>query len=132
MDDHLGKPIKVEELLSLLSRVAGLDDRSSTPAAEDGVTPDPLAELKARYRARMDTFEDEFARLRALPVDLRADAVAALSHSIAGTAGSLGFTAVSDAAFELEAEAKRCRDLGAGPETLDPLIHELVNRVAHS
>ena len=132
MDDHLGKPFKVEDLLSLLSRVAGLDDRSPTPAVEGVARQDPLAELKARYRARMDTFEDEFARLGALPLDRRADAMAALSHSIAGTAGSLGFTAVSDAAFALEAEAKRCRDLGAGPEALDPLVHELVNRVAHS
>lgn len=131
MDDHLGKPIKVEDLLTLLSRVARLDDRSPTAAGE--VAPqDPLAELKGRYRARMETFEDEFARLRALPLDLRADAMAALSHSIAGTAGSLGYTAVSDAAFELEAAARRCRDLGVGPETLDPLIHELVSRVAHA
>ncbi|MDP2182773.1 MAG: PAS domain-containing protein [Actinomycetota bacterium] len=132
MDDHLGKPIKVEDLLSLLSRVAELNDRSPTTAAEDGVTQDPLAELKARYRVQMDTFKGEFARLGALPRDRRADAMAAFSHSIAGTAGSLGFTAVSNAAFELEAEAKRCRDLSVGPETLDPLIHELVRRVAHS
>ncbi|MDP2181948.1 MAG: ATP-binding protein [Actinomycetota bacterium] len=132
MTDHLGKPFKVEELMCLLSRVAGLDDRSPTPAAEGVATPDPLAELKARYRARMDTFEDEFARLGALPLDRRADAIAALSHSIAGTAGSLGFTAVSDAAFELEAEAKRCRDLGAEFETLHPLARKLINLVAAS
>ena len=132
MDDHLGKPIKVEDLLSLLSRVAGLDDRSPTTAAEDGVTQDPLAELKARYRAQMDTFEGEFARLGALPLDHRADAMAAYSHSIAGTAGSFGFTAVSKAAFDLEAAAKRCRDTGAEPEALAPLVHELVKRVALS
>ena len=58
--------------------------------------------------------------------------MAAYSHSIAGTAGSFGFMAVSDAAFELEAAAKRCRDLGAGPETLDPLIRELINQIAFS
>ena len=132
MDDHLGKPIKVEDLLSLLSRVAGLDDRSPTTAAEDGVTQDPLAELKARYRAQMDTFEGEFARLGALDPDHRADAMAAYSHSIAGTAGSFGFTAVSKAAFDLEAAAKRCRDTGAEPEALAPLVHELVKRVALS
>ena len=132
MDDHLGKPIKVEDLLSLLSRVAGLNDRSPTPASEDVVTQDPLAELKARYRAQMDTFAGEFARLGALPSDSRADAMAAYSHSIAGTAGSFGFTAVSNVAFELEAAAKRCRDLGAEAGTLDPLIHKLVNAVAFS
>jgi len=132
MDDHLGKPIKVEELQNLLSRVAGLVDRYPTPASDDLVTQDPLAELKARYRAQMDTFEGEFARLGALPPDSRADAMAAYSHSIAGTAGSFGFTAVSDAAFDLEAAAKRCRDLGAESETLDPLVHELINRVALS
>lgn len=132
MDDHLGKPIKMEELLSLLSRVSLLDNRSPTPAPENVATQDPLAELKARYRAQMDRFEGEFARLGALPLDRRADAMAAYSHSIAGTAGSLGFTAVSNAAFDLEAAAKRCRDLGAGPETLDPLIQELVDRVALS
>ena len=130
MDDHLGKPIKVEDLLSLLSRVAGRDDRSPRPAAEDAGARDPLAELKARYRAQMDTFEDEFARLRALPLDRCADAMAAYSHSIAGTAGSFGFTEVSNAAFELEAAAKRCRDLGAAPETLNPFIRELINQIS--
>jgi len=132
MDDHLGKPIKVEDLLSLLSRVAGLDDRPATAASEDVVTQDPLAELRASYRAQMDTFEGEFARLGALDPDHRADAMAAYSHSIAGTAGSFGFTAVSNAAFDLEAAAKRCRDTGAEPEALAPLVHELVKRVALS
>ena len=132
MDDHLGKPIKVEELLSLLSRVAGRADRSPMPAPAEGVTQDPFAQLRARYRAQMDTFEGEFARLGDLPLERRADAMAAYSHSIAGTAGSFGFTAVSNAAFDLEAAAKRCHDLGAEFETLKPLIRELVNAVALS
>ena len=132
MDDHLGKPIKEEELQSLLSRVAGLDDRAPAEAPEDLAAQDPLAELKARYRAQMDTFAGEFARLGKLPPDSRADAMAAYSHSIAGTAGSLGFTNVSNAAFELEAAAKRCRDLGAEFETLNPLVLNLVNAVALS
>lgn len=132
MDDHLGKPIKLEELLDLLSRVAGPDERSPALAPEDVNTQDPLAELKARYRAQMDKFAGEFARLGALSEDRRADAIAAYSHSIAGTAGSFGFTAVSNAAFELEAAARRCRDLGSELEGLDPLVHELINRVALS
>ncbi len=132
MDDHLGKPIKAEELSRLLSRVAGLHDRSPALAPEDSVTNDPLAELKARYRAQMDTFAGEFARLGALPLETRANAMAAYSHSIAGTAGSFGFTEVSNAAFELEAAAKSCRDLGAEYGTLDPLIHKLLNAVAFS
>ncbi|MBJ7484688.1 PAS domain-containing protein [Brevundimonas sp.] len=132
MDDHLGKPIKVEELLSLLSAVAGLGDGPATTASEDVATQDPLAELKARYRAQMDTFEAEFVRIGALPLDRRADAMAAYSHSIAGTAGSFGFTAVSNAAFELEAAAKRCRDLGGGAETLDPLVRGLISAVEFS
>ncbi|AQR63180.1 hypothetical protein BZG35_17145 [Brevundimonas sp. LM2] len=130
MDDHLGKPIKVEDLLGLLSRVAGLHDRSPAKAPEDSITQDPLAELKARYRAQMDTFAGEFARLRALPSDRRADAMAAYSHSIAGTAGSFGFMGVSSAAFDLEAAAKRCRDLGAETELLDTFIRELINQIA--
>jgi CheY-like chemotaxis protein/HPt (histidine-containing phosphotransfer) domain-containing protein len=130
MDDHLGKPIKVEELLSLLSRVTGPDDPAPAPAPDDGLTLDPLAELQARYRAQMDTFEGEFLRLRALPLDRRADAVAAFSHTIAGTSGSFGFTEVSDAAFALEAAAIQCRDQGAELATLDPLVRDLVARVA--
>ena len=80
----------------------------------------------------MDLFEGEFARFMALPLDRRADAIAAYSHSIAGTAGSFGFTAVSDVAFELEAAAKRWRDTGAEPETLQRLMDELLNQVALS
>ncbi|MBU4460832.1 MAG: PAS domain S-box protein [Verrucomicrobia bacterium] len=130
MDDHLGKPIKLEELSSLLGRVAGLDKNGSLAPPKNVVAHDPLAELKARYSAQMETFESEFARLAALPANRRADAIAALGHSIAGTAGSFGFTAVSNAAFAVEAAAKRCRDRGADYETLPPLIQELVTRVA--
>ena len=132
MDDHLGKPIRVDELQRVLSRVADLDVCHRLTPSKNLAEHDPLAELRTRYRTQMDMFEGEFARLGALPLDRRADAIASYSHSIAGTAGSFGFTEVSDLAFKLEAAAKRYRDTGAEPEPLQRLIDELVNQVALS
>lgn len=42
------------------------------------------------------------ALLRIADPILRAQAVSALAHSVAGTAGNFGFNEVSDAAFRLE------------------------------
>ncbi|MBL0948855.1 hypothetical protein [Brevundimonas sp.] len=51
--------------------------------------------------------------------------MAALTHRIAGTAGSLGFTGVSEAAAHL-AETARA---GVGPGTLQPLIEALADQI---
>ncbi len=131
MDDHLAKPIKpdaLNETLDRVSRMAVLPPTTSTPLN----TPDPLAALKERYREQMKTFEAEYARLQAMPPRTGADAIAAYTHSIAGTAGSLGFADVSKAAFQLEAAAKQCRDDGSAVESLSSLIQAVLRAVDHA
>jgi HPt (histidine-containing phosphotransfer) domain-containing protein len=73
-----------------------------------------MADLVARYRDHMATFSDEFDRIRGLDAEPKARAMATLTHSIAGTAGSLGFKAVSDAAFSAEAATIRYLNGDAG------------------
>lgn len=126
MDDHLGKPVRPEALFETLDRVASRASDMKT-AQSNGAGPDPLAGLKKSYRKQMSTFADEYARMRALPLETRANVLAAYSHSVAGTAGSLGFDAVSDAAFRLEAVAKQCREGKLPIEDVDPLIAALVS-----
>jgi PAS domain S-box-containing protein len=130
MDDHLAKPIKQDALLELVSRVARIAGAQTPDARDESSEDDPLAGLKTRYRAQMNLFEAEFARLEALPPDRRADAIATYTHSIAGTAGSLGFPEVSRAAAQLEAAAKLCGDAGDVRERLHPLIARLLATVA--
>ena len=130
MDDHLGKPVKSNALFDLIQRVGVREAQPSAPSRQDRHGDDPLAALKARYKAQMATFQHEFERIASLPDDRRPDAVAAYAHSIAGTAGSLGFPDVSTAAFELEAAAKRCRDEGMECGELETFIQKLIAIVA--
>ena len=132
MDDHLGKPIRTDALFDLIQRVGSGEPRPSATSRGDPPVDDPLAALRARYKAQMATFRHEFEAMASLPDDRRPDAVAAYAHSIAGTAGSLGFPKVSTAAFELESAARLCRDQGLECDSLEPLIQKLVTIVARA
>ena len=131
MDDHLGKPIKQEALFDLLRHVSRRADRPATSRGKADAV-DPLAALKAKYREQMKTFPAEYARMQALAPELRADAIAAYTHSIAGTAGSLGFPEVSEAAFILEAAARNCQLAGECVDGLEPFIQSLIGVVANA
>ncbi|MDP1630058.1 MAG: response regulator [Caulobacter sp.] len=110
MDDYLAKPIQEGALKRLLRRVAGQVRGSSGRAASpDGMGAGGLSAIRAGYRTHMATFASAFAGLGAMGDPDRAEAVAALAHTIAGTAGSLGFQSVSEAAFGVEDAAKRHR-----------------------
>ena len=104
MGDHLGKPIRHDRLFALLARIG---DPRVAVAAEPDAAPvtDVLADLKGRYRQRLDTLAAEFTELAVLPEAERVKAVRALAHSVYGTAGSLGFERVSEAAGRLEEAA---------------------------
>ena len=130
MDDHLGKPVSTDDLFELIDRVARLHADPSKRQSVDIASDERLAALKSRYRSQMETFQQEFARLRGLSGDRSADAIAAFAHSIAGTAGGLGFPGVSTAAFGLEVAAKRCRDQNLHCGSLDTLIGELLESVS--
>ncbi|MBB5660418.1 PAS domain-containing protein [Brevundimonas halotolerans] len=131
MDDHLAKPIKPEVLGETLDRVC----RMAVPPPSSPTTPhgaDPLAALKERYREQMKTFATEYSRMLAMPSEAGVAAIAAYTHSIAGTAGSLGFADVSTAAFQLESAAKQCREDGSAVESLPALIQAVLRAVEHT
>lgn len=89
IDDHLSKPVRADELLARINRLAA------------GNPSDPFEVLRLRYRMRMAAEADE------LDAHLRAECAAPLAairetaHRIAGTAGSLQFEAVEAAARAL-------------------------------
>ena len=131
MDEHLTKPIRTEELFEVIARVGTLADLQD-PAQETPGDADPLAALKGRYRFRMSTLAAEFAGMKALDEPDRTRSIAALAHSVAGTSGSMGFDAVSKAAFTLEAAANESLGATSGPTDLEPFIDALIAAVASS
>lgn len=126
MDEHLTKPIRPEELSEVIVRVGALGEQ---PAPG---TTDSLAGLKGRYRFRMSTLADELAQMEHLDEPDRTRSIAGLAHSIAGTSGSLGFDAVSKAAFTLEAAANEALTAESGRGDLAMAIDALIAAVASS
>ncbi|WP_271083841.1 Hpt domain-containing protein [Brevundimonas sp. NIBR11] len=61
---------------------------------------DPLAPLRARFRARA---RDDLARLRALKTgDLASSDLRMLAHNMAGAAGTFGYAALGAAAMAVD------------------------------
>lgn len=117
MDAHFPKPIDMQSLNDLIARLMHQtivkNSRRATQAA------DTIEQLKEDCRKDLLELPGKLgALLRIHAPDLRVRAIAALAHSVAGTAGSLGFTAVSAAAFQLEAVT---REIIAGSRTRDSL-----------
>jgi CheY-like chemotaxis protein len=107
MDDHVGKPVRMPLLLERLHAIAG---RQGTPEpVAPGRMPDAAMDaLRERYVSHLLTQIPELRRLvDATEGPANGASLAALSHSIAGTAGSMGFAQVSDVAFKLEAAGRR-------------------------
>ena len=131
MDEHLTKPVRTEDLFAVLSRVGALTGQAA--AAQDPTeASDPFAALKGRYRFQMSTFATEFGRMQGLEEPERTRSILALAHSIAGTSGSLGFDAVSAAAFALEAEAKEALATGPDSRDLTPAIETMIAALVSS
>ncbi len=82
---------------------------------------DPLAALKARFLSRTRA---DLARLEAIGADAaHGDEVRALVHRLAGTAGTLGFPELSEAAKVIDADLS-IRS-GGEPPDLSPLLRLL-------
>lgn len=131
MDEHLTKPLRLEELFEVVARIGAMAE----PLTDAGAIPgagDPLAALKGRYRFRMSTLAAEFAQMQGLDEPDRTRSIAALAHSIAGTSGSMGFAAVSKAAFTLEAAANASLAAESGNRDLAAEIDALIAAVASS
>ncbi|WP_299950019.1 ATP-binding protein [Hyphomonas sp. BRH_c22] len=105
MDAHFPKPIDMKALNDLIAQL--LHEKGQEDALRSAKADAAIARLKDECRQDiMDLPGKLGALLRIADPDMRAKAIAALAHSVAGTAGNFGFSAVSDAAFRLEAVTK--------------------------
>ncbi len=135
MDDHIAKPVDLDRLIA---RVASIGARRTHPHDRPNPdrTPDQedaLTALGRRYADHLKTLPAELDRLCRQVADDKANGLATLAHSVAGTAGSLGFPALSTAAFELEAAAKRSLSGDADAAVLEAAVmmfRDALNTVA--
>jgi signal transduction histidine kinase/CheY-like chemotaxis protein/HPt (histidine-containing phosphotransfer) domain-containing protein len=105
MTDHLSKPVDLDRMKAMISGALAAG-RQAEPA--ELPAPDPIAALRAEYRDYLGTISKEFDDILKKTEDQEATrAIEFLAHAIAGTAANFGFGAVSSAAFELEANARR-------------------------
>ena len=150
MDDHVAKPVKLDELRQTLARwlPAGDDappeDAAGSPDLEAATVVrldrSVLAELRelesesgepflaGMIRTLLETAPDALSRLRRAHASGTYDVAAAIAHSLQGSSGSLGALAVNELCRELQALVReRCFD--DAPRVLDRLereIHELL------
>ena len=117
MDDHVGKPIDIDELVAKLQMLAGWRALDLGAAGEDGEREDgsPIEALPSRlrrfgdklkvYRAALETFRPECERLFA-DMGRQADkgawpALQVSLHALKGVAATMGATALNRQAQEL-------------------------------
>jgi len=128
MDAHFSKPIDMVRLNNLIERLLskkGAETEERSTAAEAMISA-----LKEDCRRDILELPGKLgALLRISSPDSRAQAVASLAHSVAGTSGSLGFKDVSDAAFKLEAVAKEILAGTPVPDSLEGAVGSFVSVV---
>ncbi|WP_340693697.1 ATP-binding protein [Hyphomonas sp.] len=128
MDAHFSKPIDMERLNKLIERLLrkkGAETEERSTAAET-----MIAALKEDCRRDILELPGKLgALLRISSPETRAQAVASLAHSVAGTSGSLGFKDVSDAAFKLEVVAKEILSGTPVPDSLEGAVDSFVSVV---
>jgi PAS domain S-box-containing protein len=133
MNEHLGKPIDMAQIVPLLLRLTEKTDSSSDRTVETGEfdqdeITEPMAKVLQRmgglrevYRTALDSFSLEgeklLRRLEALSVDGSADEIAKALHALRGVAATLGAAALAQRAGMLENTAKASPH-ASGPELL--------------
>ncbi len=127
MDDHFGKPIDMARLVERLAKVSSRRDATAVSAPQAASADPAMDALARRYTAHLHTVAEQ---LRQLIADGDHPKLAALAHSIAGTAGSLGFGAVSDAAFELEAACRRVADSSGEATSVAGDVENLISAIS--
>jgi len=125
MDDHVGKPFDLDELVETIRRHVGRSNSASAaPTAAAPATPTSvdLAAAVRRLGGDLDFYrqlypdvkadaESMFARLGPLLADGQRDEAGRLFHTIKGLAGTLGAVGLSQAAAQAEhAMAQPCDD----------------------
>jgi CheY-like chemotaxis protein/HPt (histidine-containing phosphotransfer) domain-containing protein len=137
MDDYLSKPIRVEELVTALEHTAPRSAQRPAPGTPlDGTT---LAQLRTTMgvdfvdevlRTFVEEAGDLIATLRSSLAGHDVDSFRRAAHSLKSSAASIGATALSSQAAELEAKARAGHIDGAAPR-VDDLAAEC-ERVTHA
>ena len=128
MDAHFSKPIDMVQLNNLIERL--LRKKGEEVAERTTEANAMIAALKEDCRRDILELPGKLgALLRISSPKTRAQAVASLAHSVAGTSGSLGFKDVSDAAFRLEAVAKEILSGSPVPDSLEGAVDSFVSVV---
>lgn len=94
---------------------------------------DPLADLRTRFAARtLERIEALRGAIDRVGVDAEAPArIVELAHQLAGSAGTFGYAALSQAAASLEAVARLQRN-GEEPANGDLLLQPFASLQAHA
>jgi HPt (histidine-containing phosphotransfer) domain-containing protein len=147
MNDHVAKPIKVEELFATLARWVHPAVAKPEPAASDGSRADALLGLasidreagltatmgnEALYLRLLQMFRDREAdfpeRFRVARVTGQKATAMRMAHDLKNVTGTLAVHAVHDAAAELERACNNGID-DAGAETLVRKVAQLLGPV---
>jgi HPt (histidine-containing phosphotransfer) domain-containing protein len=142
MNDHIAKPIVVDELFAILARWV----KPTRPGAAGDDRPRADAALKLRgidrqfglanvggnrdlYRRLLNLFRgheaDFVQRFRTARAAGDADAAMRAAHDLKGEAGTLGMHAMQDAAAALE---RACLE-GAHDSEVDDIVHEVASQL---
>jgi CheY-like chemotaxis protein len=146
MDDYVVKPVKAEELDSVLGRWTSRDDRASGAegAAGDRDAPDAAPPLDPAVLETLRSLQEEgepnlltelagmflddaalqLEGLREAIGEADAQRVRGISHALKGSSGNMGATRVSEVCAELEM-AGESGDLAPAPGLLERLEEEL-------
>jgi PAS domain S-box-containing protein len=121
MNAHVSKPVDLIKLNRLIAELVTETNMHASPLIEP--PGDRMAQLRAEYGTYLSTVSEELAKILQTTDDARAlNAVSALAHAIAGTAGSLGYEEVSQTAFELEAAARNAWNSDRPATALQPCL----------
>ena len=131
MDGHIQKPIDVHGLTRLVSDMI---KKRTREMVSERVLGERMHQLSEEYREYLQRLPNEFqAMVHGSTAQDLPGAVAQLAHAVAGTAGSLGFPAVTDAARTLEARAKAfVAGRGSKAELRDEIVQFLLCARRHA
>jgi len=146
MNEHVGKPIDLEELVAAIQALIGRQAPSALQPPERNEASsdiDSIDSLLNRFGGNLELFRDVFASFRpemgkmldALEAHLRQrdlEGIAAVLHTIKGSAGTLGASALAARASELETKLRG----GDAQSTADlfeqPVLDELRQLLARA
>jgi len=135
MNDHIAKPIRVDEMFKTLARWVRPAAAQPVPPPDLRPAVDSRAGLhvlegdEALYRRLLRMFQEREADFETRFRDARApgdnDAALRCTHDLKSVAGSLGMLTLQRAAAALEAALVAESDHAAGGETIEPLLGEV-------